>query len=141
MELDTTDDRYELVEILINEASEFEESIADNEDDFDWGGAMTTVENLSALLDMIRMEEIFTDILNDIDEVRTRDSEEKKIYMDITNNNLKFFIRTVFMYRLNHTLDNLESWGFRTEDGIKFKESFCDRLGELKKTYEKIYDL
>ena len=136
LNLDELDDRYELVKEMIDKAFELEESVANLEDDNDWGGVMTTLENLSAVEDMICAEEIFLDALDEMREVKTYDRDEKETFLSIVFlDGLNAFYNTVLLPRLNHTLKNLNEWGFRTEGGIEFQKEFSEKLDALIKEY------
>lgn len=136
LNLDELDDRYELVKEMIDKAFELEEIVADLEDDNDWGGVMTTLENLSAVEDMICAEEIFLDALDEMREVKTYERDEKETFLSIVFlDGLNAFYNTVLLPRLNHTLKNLNEWGFRTEGGIKLQKEFSEKLDALIKEY------
>ena len=142
MGLDTLDKRYDLVKEMIDEAFAFEESVANLEDDNDWGGAMTLLDDLAALEDMICAEEIFLNACDEMGEVRTRDRDEQEemigiFYMD----GLNVFNQEVLLPRLKHALKTLNGWGFRTERGVEFQEKASKNLAALLKKYDGLYDV
>jgi len=142
MKLETLDQRFDLVKEMIDEGFAFQENVADLEDDNDWAGAMVTVENLAAVEDMICTEEIFMDTFNDMGHVRTSNRDEQEEFIGIfMYEGLNSFNETILLPRLRHTLEVLENWGFRTEDGVKFKDNFCEKLNALIKKYDGLYDI
>ena len=142
MKVETLDQRYELIQQMIDEGFAFEESVANLEDDNDWAGAMTTVENLAAIEEMICTEEIFLDALDDMGDVRTSDRDEKEEFMGVfLVDGLHTFSQEVLVPRLKHMRDVLSTWGFRTERGKEFGKDSCEKLDALIREYEKIYDI
>ena len=72
MKLDTLAQRHKLIDDLVKKGFEFEESLIHAEDSGDdWGGAMSTVENLVTIEEMIRTEEIFLSTYGEMDNIRT----------------------------------------------------------------------
>ena len=140
MKIDTLDERYELIKTMIDEAFEFEESVANMEDDNDWAGAMTTLDNLVAMEDMICAEEIFLNTFGEMEDLNAG-LAEKEIYLGIFDDNINFFIETILMPRLKHSLEVLSNWGFRTERGKEFEKSYREKLDALIKKYEELYDV
>lgn len=140
MEVETLDQRYDLLKEMIDEAFAFEESVADLEDDNDWAGAMTTAENLAAVEEMICTEEIFLDAFEDMGRVRTRDRDDKENFMAIFYlDGLGVFNEAILLPRLKHTLKVLEDWSFRTERGIEFEKNLSEKLNALIKKYDNLY--
>ena len=142
MKLDTLDQRHELIDDMIEKGFEFEESlIHDQENDDDWGGAMSTVENLIVIEEMIRTEEIFLGAFAEMEGFRTRNGDEKDVYLTIVDENLIYFIDTILLRRIEFALDHLNDWNFKSEGGKKFKKNYCKKLDALIKAYQDIYDL
>ena len=142
MKVETLDQRYELIQQMIDEGFAFEESVANLEDDNDWAGAMATVENLAAIEEMICTEEIFMDAFHDMGNVRSSNRDEQEEFIGIfMYEGLNSFNEEILLPRLKHTLKVLEDWGFRTERGVKFKEDFCEKLNVLIKKYSGLYDV
>ena len=142
MKLDTTEQRHKVIDNMIKKGFEFEESlIHDQENGDDWGGAMSTVENLIAIEELIRTEEIFQDVFVSIDNFRSRNIDEKETYLSIVDDSLIFFIDTLLLRRIEFAFDHLNGWDFKSEGGKKFKKNYCKKLDELRKKYQDIYDL
>ena len=142
MKLDTTQQRHKVIDNMIKKGFEFEESlINDQENGDDWGGAMSTVENLIAIEELIRTEEIFQDVFVSIDNFRSRNIDEKETYLSIVDDSLIFFIDTLLLRRIEFAFDHLNGWDFKSEGGKKFKKNYCKKLDELRKKYQDIYDL
>ncbi len=142
MKLDTLDQRHELIDDMIEKGFEFEEGlIHDQENDDDWGGAMSTVENLIVIEEMIRTEEIFLGAFAEMEGFRTRNGDEKDVYLTIVDENLIYFIDTILLRRIEFALDHLNDWNFKSEGGKKFKKNYCKKLDALRKKYQDIYDL
>ena len=142
MKLETLDQRYELVRQMIDGAFEFEKSVADLEDDNDWAGAMTTLDNLAAIEDMICTEEILLDAFDDMQEIRTNDRDAKEAFLGILLwDGLHTFNIEVLLPRLKQAFDVLKTWGFRTERGKEFEKDYCEKLDALIKEYKSLYDI
>lgn len=142
MKLDTVEQRHDFIDEMIRKAFEFEESlINDSEHGSDWGGAMSTVENLVTIEEMIRTERIFLDTFAEMEDVRTRDGESKEIFLSLVDDSLIHFVDTILLRRIEFAFDHLSDWDFVTEGGIKFKKTFCKKLDKLIKAYQDIYDL
>ena len=108
MKLDTTQQRHKVIDNMIKKGFEFEESlIHDQENGDDWGGAMSTVENLIAIEELIRTEEIFQDVFVSIDNFRSRNIDEKETYLSIVDDSLIFFIDTLLLRRIEFAFDHL----------------------------------
>ena len=142
MKLDSVEQRHNLVDDLIKKAFDVEESfIHDEEYGDDWGGAMNTVENLIALEELIRTEEIFLSTFAEMANVRSRNVDEQEIYLDMVSDAQIYFIDTILLSRIEFAFDQLSDWEFKSERGNKFKKSFCKKLDALIKKYQDIYDL
>jgi len=142
MKLDTVEQRHDFIDEMIRKAFEFEESlINDSEHGSDWGGAMSTVENLVTIEEMIRTERIFLDTFAEMEDVRTRDGESKEIFLSLVDDSLIHFVDTILLRRIEFAFDHLSDWDFVTEGGVKFKKTFCKKLDKLIKAYQDIYDL
>lgn len=142
MKLDTVDQRHDFIDDMVKKAFKFEESlIHDAEHGDDWGGAMSTVENLVTIEEMIRTEKIFLDTFVEMDGVRVRNNNEKEIFLGIVDDSLTFFIDTILLRRIEFSFDQLSDWDFVTEGGVKFKKTFCKKLDALMKKYQDVYNL
>jgi len=142
MKLDTVDQRHKFIDDLIKKGFDFEEDLINNaENSSDWGGAMSTVENLVVIEEMIRTEEILLGIFAEMDSVRTRNSDEKEIYLGILDDGIIYFIDTVLLRRMEFAFDHLNDWDFKSERGKKFRKNFCNKLDKLIKKYQDIYNL
>ena len=140
MKLDNAEQRHKFVDDSIKKAFELEESfINDEEFGDDWGGAMGTVENLIALEEMIRTEQIFLDTFAEMRSVRSRNSAEQEIYLGLVDDALVYFIDTILLRRVEFTFDQLND--FKSERGKKFQKNFCKKLDALIKKYQDLYDL
>ena len=142
MKLDTLDQRHKLIENMIEKGFEFEESlIHDQENGDDWGGAMSTVENLIVLEEMIRTESIFLGTFAEMEDIRSRNDDEKEIYLSIVDDALIHFIDTILLRRMEFAFDHLNDWNFKSAGGKKFQKNYCKKLDALIKKYQDIYDL
>ena len=142
MKLDTIDQRHKFIDDLIKKGFEFEEAlINDAENSGDWGGAMSTVENLVVIEEMIRTEGILLGIFGEMEDVRSRNVDEKEIYLNIVDDGLIFFIDNVLLRRIEFAFDHLNDWEFKSDGGKKFRKNFCKKLDALIKKYQDIYDL
>lgn len=142
MKLDTLAQRHKLVDDLIKKGFEFEESLIHAENcGNDWGGAMSTVENLVTIEEMIRTEEIFLSTFGEMESFRTRNVDEKEIYLSMVDDALIYFVDTILLRRIEFVFDHLNSWDFVSEDGKKFQKTFCRKIDALRKKYQDIYDL
>lgn len=142
MTVETLDQRYELVQKMIEDGFAFQESVANLEDDNDWAGAMVTLDNLAAVEEMICTEEIFMDTFNDMGNVRTRNRDEQEEFIGtFMYEGLNSFNEEILLPRLRHTLKVLEDWGFRTERGIEFEKNLSENLSALIKKYDGLYDV
>ena len=101
MKLDEVGQRHKFVDDMVKKAFEVEESLIHGEENSDdWGGAMSTVENLITIEEMIRTEIIFLDTFSEMEEIRSRNLEEKEIYLNIVDDGLIYFIDTVLLEQL-----------------------------------------
>ena len=142
MKLDTVEQRHDFIDDMVRKAFEFEESLIDDpEHSDDWGGAMSTVENLVTIEELIRTEQIFLDTFAEMEEVPTRDNNGKEIFLNIVDDSLINFVDTILLRRIEFAFDHLSDWEFATAGGVKFKKTFCKKLDTLIKTYQDIYDL
>ena len=142
MKLDTLAQRHKLIDNMIKKGFEFEESlIHDKECGDDWGGAMTTVENLVVIEEMMRTENIFLCVFDEMENIRTRNVDEKEIYLNMTDAALTQFVDTILLRRIEFAFDHLNGWDFISDGGKKFKKNYCKKLDALRKAYQDIYDL
>lgn len=142
MKLDNIGQRYKLIDDMLKKAFEFEEGlIHDRENDNDWGGAMSTIEYLSVIEEMIRTEEIFMSTFAEMADVRSRNFDDKETYLSILDDSWVSFIDKILLRRIETAFDHVNEWSFQSEGGKKFQKSFCKKLDELRKKYQDIYDL
>ena len=142
MKLDNIYQRHKLIDDMINKAFEFEESlIHDQEHDNDWGGAMSTIEYLNVIEEMIRTEGIFMDTFAEMADMRSHNLDDKETYLSIVDDSWVSFIDTVLLRRIELAFDHLNEWPFSSAGGKKFKKNYCKKLDELRKKYQDIYDL
>lgn len=142
MKLETVEQRHDFIDEMVRKAFEFEESlIHDPEHGDDWAGAMSTVENLVTIEEMIRTEQILLYTFAEMEEVTTRDGESKEIFLSIVDDSLVHFIDTILLRRIEFAFDHLSDWDFVTAGGGKFQKTFCKKLDALIKAYQDIYDL
>ena len=138
MKLDTLEQRRKLICDLQNMTLKFGESVEYLEDDNDWAGSTVIYDDLTALFPMIGTEEIFCDLL---DEMRSHDCKSRDIFANIVSNRRDLFIEDVLLSRLNHAVNNLHRWGFRSEAGKKYYRSTHKKLDALVEKYQNLYDL
>lgn len=138
MKLDTVEQRQKLVDDLKNASAKFRDIVEEDEDDHDWGGATVLFDDFDALVPLVAAEQIFIEAL---DEIRNNDHKDREIFSNIMSNQLDLFIRSMIMHSLNHTVDNLHDWGFRSETGKKYYRSTHKKLDALVEKYQDLYDL
>ena len=142
MKLETVEQRHDFIDEMVRKAFEFEESlIHDPDHSDDWAGAMSTVENLVTIEEMVRTEKIFLDAFDEMTEIPTRDNDGKEIFLSIVDDSLIFFVDTILLRRIEFAFDHLSDWDFATAGGAKFKKTFCKKLDALIKAYQDRYDL
>lgn len=142
MKLDNIGQRHKLIEDMIKKAFEFEEGlIHDQENDNDWGGAMSTIEYLTVIEEMIRTEGIFMSTFAEMADLRSRNLDDKETYLSIVDDSWVSFIDTILLRRIELAFDHLNEWPFQSAGGKKFQKNFCKKLDELRKKYQDIYDL
>lgn len=143
MQLNTTEQRRHSVEILIEEAIAFQETmdIEDKDEDNDWCGASVVIDDLTAVEEMMNAEIIFRDTLAKISSPHHYNSVDKEAYAAAFADGYDSFICDILLSRLYHAADILDDWGFRTEGGQKFQEDFSEKLAALIDVYENFDDL
>ncbi|MBQ3450889.1 MAG: hypothetical protein IJG32_01295, partial [Selenomonadaceae bacterium] len=107
----------------------------------DWIANMEILKHLFSINDFILTEKIFFDTLDEMGSVRTRNVEEKEIYMEIVSENMEHFVDTLLLNEIESSLDELNSWQFKTEAGPKFHKEVGKKLDLLMKKYLDFYDL
>ncbi len=98
----------------------------DQENTDDWVSNMEILKHLFAISDLIVAEKIFFNALGEMDEVRTRNEEERDIY-NLWGGFGMFGV--------------LSNWKFRTEDGQEFCNYAVKKLDTLIKKYQKLYGI
>ena len=142
MKLETVEQRHKFIEDMVSKAFEIEEGlIPDSEHQDDWGGAMTTAENIVKVEEFIRTEQILLDTLGEMVALNTADNEGKKIFLNIANEGFNEFLDMILMSELDNACVQLARWEFATADGGKLKKTFCRKFDTLMKTYQDLYDL
>ena len=141
MKLYNIGQRYKLIDDMLKKAFEFEEGlIHDQENDNDWGGAMSTIEYLNVIEEMIRTEEIFMSTFAEMADVRSRNFDDKETYLNIIDDSWVSFIDTILLRRIELAFDHVTEWPFQSAGGKKFQKNYCKKLDELRKKYQDIYD-
>ena len=142
MKLDSVADRYDVIDKLIKKTFKLDALwLHDEENVADWSSNIEIMTNLIAISDMIRTEQIFHDTFNAMSEVRTRNVEEKEVYLDILYEKLTHFIDKILLNLIEFTFDNLDNRKFKTEVGRKFHKDVGKKLDALIKKYQDLYDL
>lgn len=142
MKQDTIAQRHRIIDNMIRKGFDFEESLIHNkEEGDDWGGVMSTVENLIAVEEMIRTEQIFMDVFIETANIRSRDEHAQGIYLGIVDESLINFVDGILLRRIEHAFDHLHEWNFVSERGKKFQKNYCKKLDTLIKKYQDTYDL
>lgn len=142
MKLDTVEQRCKFVSFLTTEAREFMLLAREFEDDYDWAGAKFAYDDLEAIEKTVRAEEFFVQTFCDLYTFPTSNRKEKDRLLDIFYcNGVLIFIQEVLLPKLEYLLKVLDEWGFRTEEGVEFKDFICKRLEKLIKKYLDLYEL
>ena len=142
MKLDTVQDRYKVIDGLIKKATKLDEMFIHGDENYDnWVANMEIWRNLISINDMIHTEKIFLDAMEDMETVRTRNFDEKEIYLSIVHENLAHFVDVLLLHMLEHSFDELKNWEFKAEIGKKFHKETGKKLDALIKKYQDIYDL
>ena len=143
MKLDTIDQRMEFVGDLIEQAFIFQGSLdfSDNDEDNDWGGASVVIDDLSAAETMMAAEKIFVLTIGRLREPRDVDPDMQEIFTNIFGAGFDNFIFEILLGRLNHAVNILDDWNFRTKRGVKFKEKFSKKIDALIDKYENSYTI
>ena len=142
MKLDNIYERHKVIESLIKKSFKLDALwVHDSENNDDWVSNMEILKNLISIDDMIRTERIFLDAFDEMDSVRTRNIEEKEIYLGILYESTTHFIDTLLLRLIEFTFDDLKGWQFKTEVGQKFHKDVTKKLDALIKKYQDLYDL
>ena len=142
MEFDTAQKRHEIINDMIDEAFDYMEIAAEYEDDNDWAGAKVAFDCLIGIERLIGTEEHFLENFYEMGEMPYRDRDEKEHLLTIfLVDGIHVFVHEVILPDLEHAFNILENWGFRTEDGVEFKNYMCERLEPMIKKYQTIYDI
>ena len=142
MKLDDIDDRHKLIEALLKKAFKLDEMfIHGEENNDDWIANMEILRNLISIDDMIHTEKIFLDTLDEMESVRTRNVDEKEIYLNILYESLVYFVDTLLLHEIEHSYDDLKNWQFKAEVGQKFHKDVSKKFDALIKKYQDLYDL
>lgn len=136
MTVDTVAGRHELINDLIDRTAEYEEILSENEDDFDWGAAKVTRDDLINIERLICTEEIFLETYGKLKETPHSDGDEKAELLKIfSEKGTNFFVGALLLERLEYLLNTLNTWGIRTEDGKEFLEYMRANLEALIAKY------
>lgn len=142
MKLDSVDDRYKVIDGLIKKSFKLDALwVHDQENIDDWVSNMEILKNLISISDLIKTEEIFHDAFYEIDTYRTRNEEDKEVYLNILFENTTHFVDTLLLHLIEFTYDDLNRWQFKTEVGKKFHKDVSKKLDALIKKYQDFYDL
>ena len=142
MKLDSATDRLKVIDGLIKKSFKLDELfLHDEEHPDDWVANMEILRHLFSINDFILTEKIFFNTLNEMESVRTRNVEEKEIYLSILSENLANFIDTLLLHEIEYSLDELKRWQFKSEVGQKFHKDVSKKLDLLMKKYLDIYDM
>lgn len=142
MKLEYTHERQKVIDGLIKKSFKIDKLyVHDQENTDDWVSNMEILKNLFSINDLIIAEKIFFNALGEMEEVRTRNEEEKDIYMGIVYEHLTNFIDTLLLHTLEYSYDDLANWQFKTEIGKKFHKDVTKKLDALIKKYQDLYNL
>ena len=140
MRLDFPEDRWVFLTAMRKRTFNFQEAlIHDREHGDDWLGAMTMVEYLDSIGELIRTEDIFYYTMDDISEVRNPKGND--VYLNITYEHLVHFVDEILLPRIEFTLDFIADWNFVLERGQRLKKYLVKRLEQLVQKYQDVYDL
>ena len=140
MKLDFPEDRWNFLSAMRKRTFNFQESlIHDSEHGDDWIGAMTMLEYLDSIGELIQTEDIFYCMMDDISEVRNPKGND--VYIHITYENLVHFVDKILLPRIEFTLDFVGDWNFVLERGQRLKKYLVTRLEQLVQKYQDVYDL
>ena len=142
MKLDTVDDRHKVIEGLIKKSFKLDKMwVHDQDNTDDWVSNMEIMRNLFSIDDLICTERILLDAFGEMENVRTRNVDEKEIYLGIAYEGLTHFIDTLLLHSLEYAFDTLQTWQFKTEIGKKFHKDAAKKFDALIKKYQDLYDL
>ena len=142
MKLDTVEDRHKVIDGLTKKAFKLDEMfIHGEENNDDWVANMEIIRNLISITDLMHTESIFLETVEMMRSFPTRNLEEKEIYMEIVSENMEHFVDTLLLNEIESSLDELNSWQFKTEAGQKFHKEVGKKLDLLMKKYLDFYDL
>lgn len=142
MKIETVDDRHDVIEALIKKSFKLDKMFLHGEENNDdWIANMEILKNLISLDDMIHTEKIFSEMFEEISNVRSRNVDEKEVYLNIVYENWVFFIDTLLLRLLEHSFDDLKNWQFNAEAGKKFHKDITKKFDALIKKYQDLYDL
>ena len=142
MKLDNLDERYKVIDGLIKKSFKLDKLwIHDQENLDDWIANMEIMKNLFSINDLMLTERIFIDTFGEMESVRSRNAEEKEIYLSIVFESMTHFVDTLLLRTLEYTFDTLGDWKFKTEVGQKFHKDVGKKLDALIKKYQDLYNL
>lgn len=142
MKVDTVEERRKIMNDLIKKSFKIDEMLLhDNENVDDWVSNMEILKSLIELEKMICTEKIFLDTLAEMKGVRSRNRDEKEIYMDIVDTGLNYYVSTILLHLLEYTFDTLGDWQYQTEAGKKFHKDVDKKLGALIDKYQDLYEI
>lgn len=141
MKLDSVVQRHKFIDALVKKSFEIDKLLLhDNEHVDDWVANMEILTNLITIEKMIRTEKIFIGMIEEMDTFPI-ESAEKRIFLSMADEALNFYIDTVLCHTLDHALDALDNWAFRTTVGKKFRKTVEKKLTELSNKYCELYEL
>lgn len=142
MKLDMVEERYKVIDGLIKKSFKLDALwVRDQENTDDWISNMEIMKNLISINDLIHTEKIFLDAFYDIENVRSRNVDEKNIYLSICYDGLTHFVDKILLHLIEFTFDSLSDWKYKTEIGQKFHKDVSKKLNALIKKYQDLYDL
>ena len=142
MKLDTSWERYKILEGLIKKSFKLDKMWVHDEENFnDWASNMEIADKLIAIQKLIYAEKIFLDVFDETENVRTHNFEEQEIFLNIIYENVTRFVDEILLQLIEYTFDNLNDWQFKTDVGKKFHKDVSKKLDALIKKYQDLYDL
>ena len=142
MKLDNRADRFKLVDGLLKKSFKLDALwVKDEATEYDWAANLEIMNNLFSICDMMHTEKIFMDAIGQMELVRTRNFEDKEIFMSVAYESLISFVDTLLLRQIEFSFDELSDYDFKTELGKNFHKDVRKKLDALIKKYQDLYDL
>lgn len=142
MKLGDVEQRFKLIDGLIKAAFKNDEVfMPGNENYYEWLSNMEILKLLLSLGDMIRTERILLYAVNEMERVKVSDPHDKEIAVKLARDKLTYFVDTILLHMLDHTLGALRQWRFESDRGKKFHRSVHKKLDALVEAYQDVYGL